>query len=186
MAVHSELIFHRNIRVATNHCLINHALFIIIVPENTKQKNISVKNAEIIHLWCNKQKGQVTSMVGKNIKKFREKNGLTQDSMAASLGVTRQAVSNWETEKTQPDIDTLQRIAQILEVSVEEIIYGSKREYTVVNNKTVKNVKKGLSFGAVLGMIISYVKWQSIGWAIIHGLLNWVYVVYYILKYGWS
>ncbi len=35
-------------------------------------------------------------------------------------------------------------------------------------------------------MVISYVTWRSIGWAIFHGLLNWVYVVYFVLKYGWS
>lgn len=126
-------------------------------------------------------------MVGKNIKRFREGKGLTQDDMAARLSVTRQAVSNWETEKAQPDIDTLQKIAQILEVSVEELIYGTKREATtIVNNNTVKRVTKGLSFGAALAMVISYVKWQSIGWAILHGLLNWLYVIYYVIRYGWS
>lgn len=126
-------------------------------------------------------------MVGKNIKTLREKRALTQDDMAKELAVTRQAVSNWETEKTHPDIETLQKIAQVLEVSVEEILYGTKREHkTIVNNNTVKNVKKGLSFGAALAMVISYVKWQSIGWAIIHGLLSWIYIVYYIFKYGWS
>lgn len=126
-------------------------------------------------------------MVGKYIKKFRENKKLTQEDMAERMNVTRQAVSNWETEKTQPDIETLQKIAQILEVSVEELIYGSKREYTtIVNNQTVKNVTKGLSFGAALAMVISYVSWKSIGWAILHGLLNWIYVIYYIIKYGWS
>ena len=126
-------------------------------------------------------------MVGKNIKKFRENKKLTQDDMAEMLNVTRQAISNWETEKTQPDIDTLQKIAQVLEVSVEEIIYGTKREFTtVVNNNTVKNVTKGLSFGAALAMVISYVTWRSIGWAILHGILNWIYVIYYVIKYGWS
>lgn len=126
-------------------------------------------------------------MVGKNIKKFRTEKGLTQEEMAEKLGVTRQALSNWETEKTQPDIDTLQKIAQLLEVSVEEIIYGSKREYTtIVHNNTTKNITKGLSFGAALAMVVSYVKWQSIGWAVLHGLLNWAYVIYYIITYGWS
>ena len=126
-------------------------------------------------------------MVGKNIKRFREGKGLTQDDMAVRLSVTRQAVSNWETEKAQPDIDTLQKIAQILEISVEELIYGTKREATtIVNNNTVKRVTKGLSFGAALAMVISYVKWQSIGWAILHGLLNWGYVLYYVIRYGWS
>lgn len=126
-------------------------------------------------------------MVGKNIRKFRENKNMTQEDLADKLNVTRQAVSNWETDKTQPDIDTLHKIAQILDVSVEELIYGSKREVTtIVNNKTVKNVTKGLSFGSALAMVISYVTWKSIGWAILHGLLNWIYVVYYIIKYGWS
>ena len=126
-------------------------------------------------------------MVGKNIKNFRAEKGLTQEELAEKLAVTRQAVSNWETENTQPDIDTLQKIAQVLEVSVEEIVYGSKRDYTtIVNNHVTKHITKGLSFGAVLAMVISYVKWHSIGWAILHGLLNWFYVIYYIFQYGWS
>lgn len=126
-------------------------------------------------------------MVGKNIRKYRETKKMTQDDLAAKIDVTRQAISNWETEKTQPDIETLQKIAQILEVSIEEIIYGEKREAaTIINNNTVKNVTKGLSFGAALAMVISYFKWQSIGWAILHGLLNWIYVIYYVIRYGWS
>lgn len=48
-----------------------------------------------------------------------------------------------------------------------------------------KSVKSGISFGSALAMVISYVTWHSIGWAIVHGLLGWIYVVYYIIKYGW-
>lgn len=129
-------------------------------------------------------------MVGKNIKQLREKKGITQESLAEQLSVTRQAVSNWENGKTQPDIETLNKIASVLEVSVEELIYGFKRETSVIHNHNTqhitKSVTKGLSFGAALAMIISYVKWQSIGWAILHGALSWVYVIYYIIKYGWS
>lgn len=124
-------------------------------------------------------------MVGKNIKKLRENKKLTQDNLAEKLNVTRQAISNWETEKTQPDIDTLQKIAQILEVPIENLIYGTERKSTPAV-KYIKNVTKGLSFGAALAMVISYVKWRSIGWAIFHAALNWIYVIYYIFKYGWS
>jgi hypothetical protein len=78
-----------------------------------------------------------------------------------------------------------------LDISVEELIYGEKRQLTVVHNyyttqQLTETVGKGVSFGAVLAMVISYVKWQSIGWAILHGLLNWGYVIYYIIRYGWS
>ena len=47
-----------------------------------------------------------------------------------------------------------------------------------------KTVEKGVSFGSALAIVISYVKWHSILWAIIHGILGWVYVIYYAIKYG--
>lgn len=124
--------------------------------------------------------------VGKNIKKFRKERNMTQDVLAEKMNVTRQAVSNWETAKTEPDVDTLTRLADVLEVSVEEMIYGAKREDCKVKNIIInhgEHAKNGIGFGTCLAMIISYVKWQSIGWAIFHGLLNWIYVIYYIIKY---
>ena len=38
----------------------------------------------------------------------------------------------------------------------------------------------------VLAMVISYCNWHSVGWAIVHGLLSWVYVIYYVIRYGFS
>ncbi len=43
--------------------------------------------------------------------------------------------------------------------------------------------KAGISFGSALAMVISYTTWHSVGWAIIHGMMSWVYVIYFILKY---
>lgn len=123
-------------------------------------------------------------MVGKNIKRLRQKCGMTQEALAEQLCVTRQAVSNWETEKTQPDVETLGKLAEIFGVSVEEIIYGESKEPKAISNDAAKEtIKKGVSFGTVLAIVISYAKWHSIGWAIFHGLLSWVYVIYYALKY---
>lgn len=52
------------------------------------------------------------------------------------------------------------------------------------DNKIVKKtVKEGISFGSALAMVISFVTWKSVGWAIIHGLLGWVYVIYFLLRY---
>ena len=50
--------------------------------------------------------------------------------------------------------------------------------------KGSKVVEKGIGFGSGLAMVISFVTWKSIGWAIIHGILSWVYVVYYWIKYA--
>lgn len=122
-------------------------------------------------------------MVGKNIRKFREAKNMSQEDLAGSLNVTRQAVSNWETGKTEPDIETLHNISMTLEVSIEELIYGTGRGPVISTEKAGNAAKDGISFGAALAMVISYVKWRSIGWAIVHGILGWVYVVYYIIKY---
>lgn len=125
------------------------------------------------------------NLVSNSIKKLREEKGMTQDVLAEKLCVTRQAISNWETGKTQPDIETLTRLAEIFDVSVERIIYGSERQKRIV--QVIRNVqigpKEGIGMGACLAMIISYAKWQSIGWAILHGAFNWAYVIYYIIKY---
>ncbi|NCA67939.1 MAG: hypothetical protein EOM87_07750, partial [Clostridia bacterium] len=49
-----------------------------------------------------------------------------------------------------------------------------------------KGSKAGLGIGVALAVVISYVNWHSIGWAILHGILNWAYVIYFIIKYGWN
>lgn len=54
---------------------------------------------------------------------------------------------------------------------------------SVTNYRVGGAVKSGITFGTCLSMIISYTAWKSIGWAIIHGLLSWVYVIYYLIKY---
>jgi len=42
-------------------------------------------------------------------------------------------------------------------------------------------VKTGVTFGSVLSIVISFTLNKSVFWAIVHGLLSWVYVIYYIL-----
>ena len=40
----------------------------------------------------------------------------------------------------------------------------------------------GISFGCALAMVLSYAKWHSLGWAILHGVLGWLYVIYFFAK----
>ena len=46
-----------------------------------------------------------------------------------------------------------------------------------------KAAQVGTSFGSCLAIVVSYTAWHSIPWAIFHGLLSWVYVIYYAIKY---
>lgn len=66
--------------------------------------------------------------VSKNLRRLRKKQNLTQEQLAESLHVTRQAISNWENDKTQPDIASLTQLAEILHVDIEELLYGEKRQ----------------------------------------------------------
>ncbi len=43
--------------------------------------------------------------------------------------------------------------------------------------------RAGISFGSCLAIVISYTAWNSIPWAIFHGLLSWLYVIYYCIRY---
>lgn len=57
--------------------------------------------------------------------------------------------------------------------------YDNEKGRTIVR----RTVKTGISFGSALAMVISYCTWNSIGWAIVHGILGWIYVIYYIIRY---
>lgn len=131
------------------------------------------------------------------LKKLRQDKGMNQNQLAEQLHVTRQAISNWETGKTQPDIETLMQLADFFEVSVEQLIYGLDYKKDSQESKEWKRTwnwgrthlsltyhpEKMEMLGMALAMVISYVKWKSIGWAIVHGMLNWGYILYYIIRY---
>jgi len=64
------------------------------------------------------------SDIGRNIAKYRKAQSLTQNALCDRLHVTRQTVSSWETGRTLPDIQMLLSLAEALDVSVEQLIYG--------------------------------------------------------------
>ena len=60
-------------------------------------------------------------MIGNNIKKLRQKYELTQEELAAKLGVSRSAMGNYERETRQPDIDMLiHLISPLMSLSEEK------------------------------------------------------------------
>ena len=73
--------------------------------------------------------------IAKNIRLLRTAQNMTQEQLAENLHVTRQTVSNYETGKSQPDIDTIVRLAEALQTDPNTLLYGiptppnRKREY---------------------------------------------------------
>ena len=64
--------------------------------------------------------------VGKHIRALRPERGMTQEDLAEKLYVTRQTVSSWENGKSQPNVETLEKIAAALETDVMALIYGAR------------------------------------------------------------
>ncbi|MCH3947292.1 MAG: helix-turn-helix domain-containing protein [Olsenella sp.] len=63
---------------------------------------------------------------GEKVKAVRTKAGLTQEQFAQRLGVTRQAVSNWENGRNLPDIEVVIAMSRTFGVSLDELILGGE------------------------------------------------------------
>lgn len=76
---------------------------------------------------------------GSVIKGVRQDRNLTQDRMGEMLGVSRQAVSNWENNRNLPDIEMLVLMAGVFGLSLDDLILGGKD----MNNMTEKLISDG-------------------------------------------
>lgn len=118
--------------------------------------------------------------ISKNIKRLRSEKGLTQDLLAERLCISRQAVSSWENDRTQPDVDMLEKLSEVFGVSIEEIIYGKKRNTTLETEKQSYNNTLTIVFsilGALLvgvGLVLIFVTfWQDMP-LMFKGILSFV------------
>lgn len=70
--------------------------------------------------------------IGKRIAVLRREKELKQDDLAEMLSISPQAVSKWKNDQTCPDISLLPKLAEILGVTVDELLSGKKGEPEVV------------------------------------------------------
>ncbi len=63
-----------------------------------------------------------TDSIGKKIKSLRENSGLEAQKLASELSVGKSTLSNWENDRRTPDTDTLIKIANYFEVSVDYLL----------------------------------------------------------------
>lgn len=92
----------------------------------------------------------LSKSIGTNIKQFRTAKGLSQECLANSLFVTRQTVSNYETGRSYPDLDMLQKIADALDVDVLYLLYGKP----VSAEKHASKKKLLVLTGIFIGLLI--------------------------------
>lgn len=77
------------------------------------------------------------------IKKYRMKLNLSQEELAEKIYVTRQTISNWENEKSYPDIHSLLLLDSLFNVSLDKLIKGDiEIMKEIVNEQEIKELKR--------------------------------------------
>ena len=75
------------------------------------------------------------------IKKYRMEQNLSQEDLAEKVYVTRQTISNWENEKSYPDIHSLLLLSSLFNVSLDQLIKGDiETMKEIVNEQEVKKL----------------------------------------------
>ena len=123
-------------------------------------------------------------MLQENIRKFRKERGLTQEELAIRVNVVRQTVSKWEKGQSVPDAELLQKIAEVLEVTVSQLLGEEKEmehrnaiaeqlsrinEQLAIRNRRSKRIwtAVGIALGVfvlfqVALMVLSYAAYDSV------------------------
>lgn len=78
-------------------------------------------------LMANKQGGMAMTL-GERIYNFRTEKGMSQGDLADALGVSRQSISKWETNRSVPELDKLVKLSEIFGVSLDELILDKKNQ----------------------------------------------------------
>ena len=89
--------------------------------------------------------------LGQAIAQIRKERGLTQEAFAKMYSVTRQTVSNWENEKSYPDLSTLVKISDEFNVSLDVLLKG---DFRMVKDIDKKIKKQPFYIGIIIGLVI--------------------------------
>ena len=107
-------------------------------------------------------------MFSENLKILRKQKGLTQETLAIKLHITRQTISKWEKGLSVPDTEQLVRLAEVLEVPITQLL-GQKVADTTNENEVaeylaqiaeqlaIKNRRTKLVVKIVVGILVAFV-----------------------------
>ena len=88
--------------------------------------------------------------MGKQLKEARIKSHLTQEMVSEKINVSRQTISNWENEKSYPDIINIIELSNLYSITLDELIKGDERmiEHLEESTNIVRSSKQLI--GAIL------------------------------------
>ena len=115
-------------------------------------------------------KEKIMAEFGENLKRVREEKGITQQTLADQLYVTRQTVSRWEGGSRYPDLMTAKKMAQYLEVSLDDLLSDDDMKLYVQKSailetpvaKRLQTIVLTLAFMCSLVVSITYLSDQII------------------------
>ena len=95
--------------------------------------------------------------IGKKLKDARMRSGFTQESVAEKVNVSRQTISNWENEKSYPDIISVIELSNFYSISLDELLKGDEKmmEHLEESTNVVKSTRKLI--GAILLNLITVI-----------------------------
>lgn len=113
--------------------------------------------------------------LGNRIKKFRESINLSQEELADKIYTSRQTISNWENDKTYPDINSLKLLSNIFDVSLDNLIEGDieimKKGIKESDCKSFKTLTSIFAIELLILVLSAYPLIMMVG---IIGIVIWV------------
>lgn len=93
--------------------------------------------------------------IGTKLREARVKSGFTQEKVAEDIRVSRQTISNWETEKSYPDIVNVILLSDLYSISLDELLKGDDdlMKHLEESTNTVNSNKK-LITAIILNIVI--------------------------------
>ena len=125
--------------------------------------------------------------LGKQIKKYRQEAQLSQEELADRVYVSRQTISNWENDKSYPDVNSLVLLSEIFQISLDILIKGDIEVMKEVIQK--EEIEKMNGYGKIytIMLIVTAVSavplfmWLGV-WALIPWGIIWAISMYFALK----
>ncbi|MBO5898234.1 MAG: helix-turn-helix transcriptional regulator [Clostridia bacterium] len=134
--------------------------------------------------------------IGNRIAVLRREHGYSQEHVAEQLGVSRQAVSKWETDQSSPDTNNLIALAALLGTTVEYLAVGKREETppmpvapqnTLTVRKVIGLILVGVgSLALVLGVLLSPILLMLAAYFLITGILCLTLHRCFGLVLGWT
>lgn len=123
--------------------------------------------------------------LGKQIKKYRSEQNISQEELADKVFVSRQTVSNWENDKNYPDIKSLLLLSEVFGVSLDILVKGDIETMKKMINEN--EVKKANHYGNIFAVLfitalVLFVPLVKFGG--IYGIIAWA--VFYIIVFIFS